>query len=178
MQGLMLKVLNLKVAPGTLKKMIRYIETVLTLMPGEICKESVRNHNLTGYSKSHESPLFEIEEMIVDFCLRLARMGQGLTKKEVIDVAVELIKGTVHEDRLNMCKSLRRIDNGNGLGRGWYGGFLKRNKGKIKTKKSRVQCSNRSECCSYNNFRVMYLCMMKFTSAWLRLVLLKSWIKK
>jgi hypothetical protein len=126
------KVFNLKVAPGTLKKMISFIETELKLMPGEISKESVlsriRNHNLTGYSKSHESPLFEIEEMIVDFCLLLARMGQGLTKEEVIELAVELIKGTVHEGRLNMCKSLRRIDHGNGLGRAWYRGFLKRNK--------------------------------------------------
>jgi hypothetical protein len=80
---------------------------------------------------SNVSPLYEIEEMITDFCLRLARMGQGLAKEEVIELAGELIKGMVHEARLNMCKSLRGIGNGNGLGSGWYRGFLKRNREKL-----------------------------------------------
>jgi hypothetical protein len=43
------------------------------------------------------------------------------------------------------------------------------------TKKSRVQCSNRSEWCTYNNFRDMYdevyECMVEAG-------LLKSWITK
>jgi hypothetical protein len=81
-------------------------------MPGKINKESVlsriRNNNLTGSSKFHLSSLYEIEDMIVDFCLRLAKMGQGLTKENVIKLAAELIKVTVHEARLNMCKSFKR----------------------------------------------------------------------
>lgn len=74
-------------------------------------------------------------------------MGQGLTREEVIDLADELIRGTIHEERLKEHKIQRGIED-TGLGLGWYRGFLRRHKGKIKTRKSRVQDSNRSTWCT------------------------------
>lgn len=153
------KVKGAALPKGTLLSIIKEVEAEYNVLPGVIKEETIRSrvriNNLSGKSSSRTSPLEDIEGVLVDFCIRLAKMGQGLTKEEVIELAEDLIKETEHEKKLTYFKSIRHLES-KGIGSGWYKGFLHRHKGLIKTRKSRIQDSNRSTWCTYNNFSTMY----------------------
>jgi hypothetical protein len=110
---------------GTLTKIIKEIEEKNNLPKGTIQHETVRwrvkQGNLDGVHPLHISPLF----LIVEYCIRLARMGSALTKEEVMQLANDLIKDTVHAKKLKEYKLNRGLsyNKDNLVGDAWYCGF-------------------------------------------------------
>jgi hypothetical protein len=60
----------------------------------------VKQGNLDGVHPLLISPLFLVENVIVEYCILLARVGSALTKEEVMKLANDLIKDTVHAKKL------------------------------------------------------------------------------
>jgi hypothetical protein len=137
-----------RVLAGTLDAIIKVVEAENNLPIDTIKKKTVlsriqaRNHE--GICHQKVSPIKEIEPMILDWCIRLAKMGQALTRDQVVGLADEVISGTIHEQRLLEFKRKRGLSKGNSnederlLGTAWYKGFMDRHKDKIKRRKCRI----------------------------------------
>ena len=78
------------------------------------------NHN-------KESPLLEIEPIVVDWCIALAKIGYAQTRNELVSLVQEFICETEFGLRLNDYKATRKIYS-KSLGVAWYNGFMKRHK--------------------------------------------------
>jgi hypothetical protein len=158
------KVANTILTNGTFRKLIKDTEALYNLDGNTInyntIKSRVRSNNPSGASAQRTSPLWEVEDLIVDACIRLARMGESLTKFEVMDLADEIIADTESEARLiEFCK-LRQIDkdvsNGKIVGDRWYSNFMRRHKENLKRGRCKIQDSNRLTWCTTENFQNMY----------------------
>jgi hypothetical protein len=123
------------------------------------------------------SPLFLIENVIVEYCILLARMGSALTKEEVMQLTNDLIKDTVHVKKLKAYKISRNLtyDEDNLVGEGWYHGFLKQNKDDIRTKCCKVQ-----DCKQHTGVLTIMFpkCKMMFMSVCLEVVLPRNLMRK
>jgi phosphate starvation-inducible protein PhoH len=87
-----------KVVPhGTLKDIIKEEEEKNGLEVNSISFETVRSRvkrgNILGYNPQQLSPMHDIEPLIFEFCVRLAKMGKPLTKTTVIELANSLVSG-------------------------------------------------------------------------------------
>ena len=90
----------------------------------------VRRNNVSGISESRTSPLSEIEPILVQYCVRLAKIGPPVTKDQLTRVALSMIKGTSIEEKIKAQKKnfSRFNESQNLLGDQWYQSFLNRNK--------------------------------------------------
>jgi hypothetical protein len=119
---------NKKLYPGTFKNLIKDTENKYGLEPTTIkfqtIKSRVLSKNLTGLCHQKISPLADVETIIVDCCSRLSKMGEALTKYEVMDLADNILTNTVHADRLvEFCEKRninKNINNGKIVGVRWY----------------------------------------------------------
>jgi hypothetical protein len=131
---------NKYVSKGILKNIIKEIEQERGIPPNTIPINTIRNrvlrHNESAISKPSISPLKDVEKISVEYCIRLAQIGNALTKDQVISLAEDVIQGTPIE--LASFKKQRKIstifDNQQRVivGVGWYKNVMKRNKDKIK----------------------------------------------
>jgi hypothetical protein len=99
----------------------------------------VQRNNVSGKSAS------KMEPILVEYCLRVARIGQPLTKDQLTGLALSMIEGTTVEDKVNDWK--RRFSNFNDtqelLGAGWYCGFINRNRIILNQVSARMKDINR-----------------------------------
>jgi hypothetical protein len=72
----------------------------------------------------------DVEPLLLEFCICLAKMGKPLTKLTVIELANDLVCGTEVEDQVMECKKVRKL-NVTKLGNAWYRGFLKCNQDEL-----------------------------------------------
>ena len=95
---------------GTLKKIISEEEEKAGLSVNTISLDTVRSRvkrcNLTAFNKNQQSPIFQIEPIICEFCIRLGKMGRPLTKTTVIELANDLVSGTELECEIINFKKL------------------------------------------------------------------------
>jgi Tc5 transposase DNA-binding domain len=100
----------------------------------------VKRNNLMGVPHQKVSPIKEIEPLLVEWCVKMARIGHALTRQDVMKLASELIEGTKFADELVKFKENRNIQTSNKYERaqlknGWYRGFMKRNGDQLKRRK-------------------------------------------
>lgn len=157
------EVCNSTVAPGKYKEIIELVEDESNLPHGSLKIGTIRcrilRNNLSGYKPQSTSPLHEIEPLLVQYCLKLARIKQPLTKDRVISLAESLIKNTKYVDRMHDFNKNNHAYDPNSdtiVGRRWYYGFLERNKEAICRQRGRVVDLKRHTWCTYEHFRDMY----------------------
>jgi hypothetical protein len=148
---------------GTLAKIIKDIESSAGLKPRTIMEETVisrvKRLNIEGISHQRISPLHEVEPLLVEWLIRLARMGEALTKFETMDLMDDLIRDSPHAERfIAFCKK-RKINKDNIeriVGNKWYKLFMERYKDHLRRGKCLVQDSKRRTWCTYEKFATMY----------------------
>jgi hypothetical protein len=158
------KIANKILTDGTFKKLIKETEEEYNLDADSInyntIRSRVQSNNASGARHQHTSPLWEVEDLIVDTCVRLARMGESLTKYEVMDLADEIIADTESEDRLiEYCKKrqiYKDLSSGKIVGERWYSNFINRHKEKLKRGRCKIQDVNRLTWCTTEHFQNMY----------------------
>jgi hypothetical protein len=95
---------GIKVAKGTLTRLIKEIEETENVKAGSIKRETVlsrvQSGNVSGICHQKVSPLAEVEPLLVVWLIRLGQMGEALIKEETMDLMDDLICNTVHSDRL------------------------------------------------------------------------------
>jgi Tc5 transposase DNA-binding domain len=133
------------------------------LNKGSLKKDSVlarlKRNNISGIAHQKVSPLEELEPLIVEWCIRLARIGQPLNKRDVMELSTELIRGTKYAEKLKAFKKKRNIQGKNEtvvLGERWYRQFIKRHGHLIKRRRCKVKDAKRHTWCTYEHFEDMY----------------------
>jgi hypothetical protein len=115
---------------GTLRKIVKEEKEKAGLSVNSISLDTIRSRvkrgNPTAISESRLSPISELEPIISEFCIRLAKMGRPLTKTTVIELANDLISDTDSQSRIVKFKEERKLKNTEKLGDAWYRGFLHR----------------------------------------------------
>jgi hypothetical protein len=111
------------VSNGTLKRIINEEEEKMGLSLNTISTDTVRSRikrgNLSAHNKNQLSPLHHVEPLILEFCIRLAKMGSPLTKTTVIELANDIVSGTEVEELIADCKKIQKLQNTK-LGSAWY----------------------------------------------------------
>ena len=125
------------VTPGTYARIISAVEEDNNLKKDTIkldtIKSRIKRNNITGFAAQRTSPLYEIEPLIVQYCIRLSEIGVPLTRHLVIALADSAIKGKIHYKRLYEYKKKLKLKLPEGeddslIGKRWYYGFLERTK--------------------------------------------------
>jgi hypothetical protein len=97
---------------------------------------------------------------MVEWCLKMARVGMALTKNNVIELATDLISGTDASVCLEDFKQKRNLTTRDGekivVGRQWYNGFIQRNREQLKIGKCKVKDQKRRTWFTYEHFSNMY----------------------
>ena len=150
-----------KVVPhGTLKDIIKEEEEKNGLEVNSISFETVRSRvrrgNILGYNPQQSSPMHDIEPLIFEFCVRLAKMGKPLTKTTVIELANSLVSGTEYESKISDCKNLRKLNQSQKLGSAWYKGFLKCYSDDLSRSGSVIKDIKQRTWVTHDNFENMY----------------------
>lgn len=147
-----------KVPNGALLNICKSVEEKHGLLAGSIPQRTIRNrvdrNNLSGIQKQSISPLKDVENVIVQYCERLANMGAPLTKDQVISLANDLIKGTKYEESMVLFKEDRKIfvdpedEKTKTVGVRWYMGLMQRHNDKLKRSKGLVRDIKRFNYCT------------------------------
>jgi hypothetical protein len=89
---------------GTLSNIIKTTESKYGLDENSLSVETIRSRiqteNASGFSHQKISPLADVEDLLVDCCCRLSKMGEALTKIEVMNLAEHLICDAIHAQKL------------------------------------------------------------------------------
>ena len=147
---------------GTLSKLVKEMEDKYGLLHGTIHGETIAKRvyrgNVSGYKYQSTSPVSQLEPLLVDYCIRLCKMGKALDKKQVMLLANSLIeKNEMELLVINWKKSQGMYDESKPLlGKKWYQSFIKRNKSMIKRGRCRIQDVHRKSWCTYDHFEAMY----------------------
>jgi hypothetical protein len=90
------KAAGTQVKNGTCARIIKMVESASSLPPGSMKWKTVVSradrNNPSGKAPQRTTPLEDVEPIIVEYCIRLAKMGSALTKFEVISLASPLLK--------------------------------------------------------------------------------------
>jgi len=117
---------------GTLKKIVNKEEEKAGLSVNTISLDTVRSRvkrgNLSAYNENQQSPILDIEPLICEFCIHLGKMVRPLTKTTVIELANDLASGSDLEQKIVVCKKIRKLNCVEKLGAAWYKGFPNRYK--------------------------------------------------
>ena len=148
------------VPKGTLERIIADVENEAGLSENSISVNTIRSRikrgNVEGKNSYSLSPITELEPLIVEFCIRLAKIGDPLTRKTVIQLANDLVIDNDYQSRINECKSERHLQSNGLLGDAWYRGFMTWHKDKLSRKGSTVKDVKRSTWVTRENFESMY----------------------
>ena len=124
--------------------------------PNTISWRTVRHRilsgNIDGKNVTQISPVADIEPLIANFCIRMARLGEPLSKTIVINLANDLIHDTDYAEQVNDFKAHHKIGDGN-LGEHWYCGFMKRHETVLKRHKTKVKDVKRRIWVTEENFQ-------------------------
>jgi hypothetical protein len=148
------------------KQIIREEEIAANLSPGNVKYETVRSRvkakNPTGFCAQKLSPLHQVEPLICDMLIELARIGEAQTKPEIIELANELIRKTEHaEAYIEFCEKRQITKDWEQtiVGDRWYQNFMTRFEHKLRRARCKVMDTNRRTYCTYENFANMYDCV-------------------
>jgi len=150
------------VVAGTLKQIIAKVEKEYDLSAGMIKKDTIRTrvnrNNITGFNPATAPPLEEIEDIIAEYCVRLAQIGCPLIKRNVIDLAMSFIIGSKYEKKLLewKCSHSHHDASKDLLGPSWYKGFMSRHADRLLRISATVKDVKRNTWVSYENFSNMY----------------------
>ena len=127
----------------------------------ETLRARLRTRNVNGMKNVITSPLEGIEPEVVDWCCKASRMGEAMTKYELMELADDLIRGTVYEQKYNDYRKKlgikRNEKDGNSIvGERWFEGFLKRWSIELISGKCLVQDTVRHTWCVKEHFENMY----------------------
>jgi hypothetical protein len=67
-------------------------------------RSRVKRGNPEAIMTSKQSPITELEPIICEFCIHLAKMGRPLTKTTVIELANDLIMDTEFQSKVEQFK--------------------------------------------------------------------------
>jgi hypothetical protein len=102
------------------------------------------------------SPMEAIEPYIVSIIIQLANMRIPITVSQGLQLCNSIISGTRFKDQVAEFKKKNCRSVTEELGRGYWRGFLKRNKHLIASKKAVKFDTKRAEWCTYLNMQEMY----------------------
>jgi len=155
--------------PGTFDRIVMEVCSELNIPEygNQIQYENVRARIQAGPSNNvdrhggQESPLRLMEPILVDVIVAMDADGESLGPSLVIELVMDLIKGTPMEQELvKYQKQHGTIDEWETepapVTKGWYRGFLERNQLEIKSKKPKAHAVNRKEWATDRNVRLFY----------------------
>lgn len=162
---------------STLREIVCSIENERGTTKNTINLDSIRTRvtrsNVTGVSASSISPLNKVKKIVIQYCIRLARIGSALNKDQVISLAEDLVHQTKASTNLVNFKKRRGILRRGILrlyhedtqkvivAKGWYKRFIERNKDVIIRRRLKVRDRQRLTYCTYPNFLCMYQTVYK-----------------
>jgi hypothetical protein len=147
---------------GTLNEIVLSVESEHSLSGGSLSSHSVvnraRRNNLEGTAHQRISPIHNLEPLIVEYCLRLARIGSPIDKQQLLLLTSSLIEGTDYSTKLITFKEKRGItvDLDNLIGKRWYLNFMRRNKDKVRKGRGKIRDAKRHTWCTHDAFEDMY----------------------
>ena len=148
------------VPAGILKKIVQQEEEKAGLESNSISLDTIRSrvkrHNVSAYNPFETPLIAEVEPLICQFCIRLGKMGQPLTKKTIIEFANSIISKTEYQDKVEAAKKLRGLEDESKLGVRWYQGFLSRHASLLTTSGTVVRDFKRRTWVTKENFENMY----------------------
>jgi hypothetical protein len=107
--------------------------------------------------------MLSIEPYLVEMIGQLESMRVPISSRQGLALANSIISGTAQEKKVlewkeNHCVAFRKNldDKPMVLGKGYWAGFMKRNKHLVKAKKAVKFDSKRADWCTYQNFELMY----------------------
>jgi hypothetical protein len=121
----------------------------------ETVKQRLKRKTTKG-NTGNSSPMETIEPYIVSIIIQLSNMCIPITVLQGLQLCNSIIMGTKFKEQVDvfkrrMCRSATPV-----LGRGYWRGFLKRNKHLISSKKAVKFDTKRAEWCTYLNMKEMY----------------------
>ena len=162
------KVENKKLPRGTIQRLISEAKDKFNVSP-EIKVKTIesrfRRKRLCVNHPGVQTPMADVESYIVDVAQQKSIMNQPLTSTDCLNLANSLISGTDKEEEIlnfhKKRKHFKNIESGNEmetplLGKGYYRGFLNRNRDKLFTTKAKKFAEVRSNWITYKNFKKMY----------------------
>jgi hypothetical protein len=145
---------------GTLKEIVQKEVQDAGLPTNSISLDTIRSrikrNNVTGYNPCETPLIAEVEPIICDFCIRLGKLGQPLTKSTVIEFANSVINQMEYQEKVEASKKLRGLNNVTRLGVRWYRGFLSRHNSLLTTKGTVIKDVKRRTWVTRENFENMY----------------------
>jgi hypothetical protein len=81
-------------------------QAYLTLASLDTIRSRVKQGNLDAFNANQISLIHDVEPTICQFCIRLAKMGNPLTKTTIIELANDLLADTEYLDKIKDCKGL------------------------------------------------------------------------
>jgi hypothetical protein len=118
-------------------------------------KQRLKRQSTKG-TPGQSSPMESIEPYIVSIIIQLSNMRIPITVSQGLQLCNSIIKGTKYKEVVNQFKSKTCRSVTAELGRGYWRGFLKRNKHLISSKKGVKFDTKRAEWCTYLNMKEMY----------------------
>lgn len=145
---------------GALKKLINEEEEKAGLSVKAILLDNIRMRvkggNPKAVTKSKQSPISELEPIICEFFICLAKMGRLLTKTTVIELANDLIVDTEFKSKVEQFKLERKLNHLGKLSDAWYHGFLQCCDNVLAQNGSAIKDTERRAWVSMDNFKNMY----------------------
>ena len=149
-----------RLAKGTLDGIIRE-ETEGTdlknkILPDAIRQRFYRKRVVCNHVAGHVSPLEPIEQTVIDIILQMARIRQSITPSRGLLLVNSLIDKTPIQKSLVKWKRKYSNDTLGSVGKGYWDGFIRRNKHKLVSKRGQKYELNRQKWTTYANFVDMY----------------------
>jgi hypothetical protein len=157
-----------RVSRGTYKRVHEQVKKQRNLpadfiFPYNNCKKRIqRNTSIDhdGATITHQSPLRDCEDDIVELLIQLGKIGSPITCGTALHLINELIDDTIHQERLINWKKTQGIiqepERMKKVGSAYWYSFLRRNSERISTKRGRKFELDRSNWTKYRNFLSMY----------------------
>jgi hypothetical protein len=103
-------------------------------------------------------------------------MGKALTPSQAIALAMDLIKGTIYEQRLLLYKRERGLNTEILLDIPWYNGFMDRYSEYLQSGGCLIKNIKRASWCLFENFKNMYVAVYNaMVAAKVRLNVQQRW---
>ncbi len=162
------KVKNTRAKRGVLTEIIEECKSLhgvpenCTIEP-ECIRSRAKRGNFSGGIAGNTSPMLAIEPYLVEMIRELEKMRVPISSRQGLALANSIISGTAYEKQVLEWKENHCVSSKNNpeqqpmvLGKGYWSGFMKRNKDLVKAKKGVKFDSKRADWCTYQNFELMY----------------------
>ncbi len=119
-------------------------------------RSRIARENIDCVDGNQISPVAAVETIICDFCRRLAKIGDPLTKGTVVQLANDLIAETEFATKVVECKEICQLNPESALGNAWYRGFMKCHEALLTTKKANFKDTKQNTWVRREHFINMY----------------------